>query len=88
MIHRSALTTSNDIIAVNGKILKVYMDIVWLYLSKQLYYVHDLFLKWQPCHFPVMALCFVVLIYLYVFQYIKSSNKNIEKKEKKEISNN
>ena len=26
------------------------------------------FLKWQPCHFPVMALCFVVLIYLNVFQ--------------------
>ena len=22
---------------------------------------------WQPCHFPVMALCFVVLIYLNVF---------------------
>ena len=28
------------------------------------------FLKWHPCHFPVMALSFVVLIYLSVFQYI------------------
>ena len=26
------------------------------------------FLKWQPCHFPVMAQCFVVLIYLNVSQ--------------------
>ena len=25
-------------------------------------------LKYQPCHFPVMAICFVVLIYLNVFQ--------------------
>ena len=28
----------------------------------------NLVLKWHPCHFPVMALCFVVLIYLWVFQ--------------------
>ena len=28
----------------------------------------SVFLKWQPCHFPVMAFCFVVLIYLNVFQ--------------------
>ena len=27
-----------------------------------------MFLKWQPCHFPLMALCFVVLIYLNVLQ--------------------
>ena len=27
------------------------------------------FLKWQPCHFPVMASSFVVLIYLSVFQF-------------------
>ena len=26
------------------------------------------FLKWHPCYFPVMALSFVVLIYLSVFQ--------------------
>ena len=25
------------------------------------------FLKWQPCHFPVMALCFVELIFVNVF---------------------
>ena len=35
--------TSNDIIAGNGRILKVYMNIVCLYLSKKLYYVHELF---------------------------------------------
>ena len=28
------------------------------------------FLKWHPCHFPAMALSFVVSIYLSVFQYI------------------
>ena len=28
------------------------------------------FLRWQPYHFPVMAFCFVVLIYLNVFQKI------------------
>ena len=27
-----------------------------------------LFLKWQPCHFPVMAFCFAALIYLNVLQ--------------------
>ena len=29
---------------------------------------NECFLKWRPCHFPVMALGFVVLIYLRVFQ--------------------
>ena len=29
---------------------------------------HEIFLKWQPCHFPLMAFCFVVLIYLHVHQ--------------------
>ena len=40
---RQLKITSNDIIPGNGRILKVYMNIVWLYLSKKLYYVHELF---------------------------------------------
>ena len=40
---RQLKITSNDIIAGNGRILKVYMKIVWLYLSKKLCYVHELF---------------------------------------------
>ena len=43
--RRATLTrkqTSNYIIAGNGRILKVYIDMVWLYLSKNLYYVHKL----------------------------------------------
>ena len=30
------------------------------------------FLKWQPCHFHVMAFCFVLLIYLNVFNKFAS----------------
>ena len=40
---RQLKITSNDIIAGNGRILKVYMNIVCLYLSKKLYYFHELF---------------------------------------------
>ena len=32
------------------------------------FYLFSIFLKWQPCHFPVMAFCLVVLIFLDVFQ--------------------
>ena len=28
-----------------------------------------LFLKWQPCHFPVMAFAFLCLIYLQLFRW-------------------
>ena len=34
----------------------------WSHLVHQLGLIT--FLKWQPCHFPVMAFCFIVLIYL------------------------
>ena len=38
------------------------------------------FLKWQPCHFPVTALCFVVLVYANVVQYPAS-------KARREVAN-
>ena len=35
-------------------------------------YLRNSFLKWQPCHFPVMALCYVVLIFLTVLLVVLS----------------
>ena len=30
----------------------------------------SVFLKWQPCHFPVMAICFVVFEFTYSFHNV------------------
>ena len=51
------------------KTKKLFFNRLQLYFSPKHYFQQG-FLKWHPCHFPVMALSFVVLIYLSVFQYM------------------
>ena len=65
-IQASTCWTSNDIIAGNGRVLKVYMFIVWLYLFKKIKMLIYFFLLMhyiatfdggclQNCHYREMA---------------------------------
>ena len=51
-----------------SKICSPIVSFHWTF--QKVLYREFLFLKWQPCHFPVMAFCFVVLIFPNLFIYL------------------
>ena len=62
----TAKITSNDIIAGNGRVLKFYLFIVWLYLFKKIYNVNDFFSFW--C---ILVLHLMVVVYNIINIWLK-----------------